>query len=73
MRLSRVQLKEITGYQRRSAQAAWFMRHLGVTVPCDDQGPIITEAAYQALLDRKLGLRPAQEEKARPKIQLVRS
>lgn len=48
------------------------MRHLGVTVPCDEQGPIVTEAAYQALVDRKLGLRTAQEEKPRPRIQLVR-
>lgn len=72
MRLTRTQLKVITGYQRRSAQAAWFLRHLGVTVPCDEQGPIITETAYQALVDRKLGLRPAQEEKAKPRIQLVR-
>lgn len=74
MRLNRSQLLDITGYKRQSSQAEWFSRHLGVTVPCDEKGPIITESAYQALVDKKLGLGPdGNNGKAKPRIQLVRS
>ncbi|WP_042688217.1 DUF4224 domain-containing protein [Candidatus Glomeribacter gigasporarum] len=69
MRLSRQELAEITGLIRKHAQAAWFARYFGVSLPVDRHGPIITQQVYQDLIKAKCGLlqkRPA----ARPKVRL---
>lgn len=56
MRLSPQKLYEATGRVRQSAQARWFKEYLGVDVPCDRLGPIITEAAYEDLVKKRLGV-----------------
>lgn len=56
MRLDSVTLFAITGLKRPAAQVAWFRQHLGAAVPCDSRGPILTSAAYEALVARALGL-----------------
>src|SRR5260363_443218 len=74
MRLSRQELAEITGLIRKHAQAAWFARYFGVSLPVDRHGPIITQQVYQDLIkanaacyrsglppDQKSGLRLPHE------------
>lgn len=56
MRIDQAHMIEITGRKRASSQAAWFRDYLGVTVPCDRLGPIVTVAAYEALVARACGL-----------------
>jgi len=56
LRLSRDQLFEITGRVRAKNQVAWFREHLSVTVPCDSVGPVLTQASYEAILAKKLGV-----------------
>ena len=56
MRLNSERLTEITHLTRKSAQVAWFRQYLGVDVPCDRFGPILTDTAYEKLLEKKLGL-----------------
>lgn len=55
-RLTPDQLFERTHLKRKSAQVKWFRLHLGVEVPCDKDGPIMTDTAYELLLEKKLGL-----------------
>jgi hypothetical protein len=57
MRLPPEKLAEITGRKRARAQADWFRDYLGVVVPCDRQGPIVTVPTYEALVARACGLR----------------
>lgn len=74
MRLSPEMLYKATGRTRQSAQARWFKEYLGVDVPCDRLGPIITEAAYEDLVKKRLGVlalpagTPAREH---PKVRLL--
>lgn len=73
MRLTREALREITGKAYPKSQAAWFKQYLGAEVPCDRQGPILTESAYEALVARANGLRGANEapqDTNRPKVRL---
>lgn len=56
MRLSPQKLYEATGRVRQSAQVKWFKDFLNVDVPCDRLGPIITEAAYEDLVKKRLGV-----------------
>ncbi|MFN4328338.1 MAG: DUF4224 domain-containing protein [Limnobacter sp.] len=74
MRLSPQKLYEATGRIRQSAQARWFKEYLGVDVPRDRLGPIITEAAYEDLVKKRLGVlqlpaNPAARE--HPKVRLL--
>lgn len=74
MRLSPEKLYEATGRIRQSAQARWFKEFLGVDVPCDRLGPIITEAAYEDLVKKRLGVLPQsmnQPERDQPKVRLL--
>lgn len=73
MRVTPDRLREITGRHQPSAQARWFKRHFGVDVDYDRQGPIITAAAFEALVMRKLGLASIQNTPLRPTVKLVRS
>ena len=71
MRLTTERLIEITHLQRKSAQVAWFRQHLGVDVPCDRFGPILTDTAYEKLLEKRLGLGASLStlEKPRPTVE----
>lgn len=60
MRLSPEDLYKITHLHRPKGQAAWFLEHLGVKVPCDRAGPILTPAAYEAILAKRLGVSSEQ-------------
>jgi hypothetical protein len=74
MRLSPEKLYEATGRIRQSAQARWFKEFLGVDVPCDRLGPIITEAAYEDLVKKRLGVLPQvanTPERDQPKVRLL--
>lgn len=70
MRLTREALQLITGLKRKSAQASWFREYMGVEVPCDHQGPILTEAAYEALLAKRLGISGGGNGPDRPTVRL---
>jgi len=75
MRLDQQSIIEITGRKRPRAQADWFRDYLGVVVPCDRLGPIVTAATYEALVARACGLRAEMAEAAavatdRPKLHL---
>jgi hypothetical protein len=56
MRLSRDDLQKITHRKRPRQQAAWFLQYLGIAVPCDSEGPILTPATYEAVLAKCLGV-----------------
>ena len=73
MRLDPVTLERITGRKRKRLQARWFLDYLGVDVPCDRQGPIITERSYEALVAKRLGVLPSaseQQQADRPQVRL---
>lgn len=73
MRLTAERLAEITHLTRKSSQVAWFRQYLGVDVPCDRFGPILTDTTYEKLLEKKLGLVQSNApEQTRNKIYLVR-
>ena len=72
MRLSAERLTEITRLKRKSAQVAWFRQYLGVEVPCDRFGPILTDTAYEKMLEKRLGLvQNSTTVKTKQKIHLV--
>ena len=71
MRLTAERLFEITHLTRKSAQMKWFRLHLGADVPCDRFGPILTDGAYEKLLEKRLGICASlAPEKPRPTIQI---
>jgi hypothetical protein len=73
MRLSPETIHAITGRKQRTAQARWFKEFMAADVPCDERGPILTEAAYQQLLLKRLGLvtdAGAQAAGQRPAVRL---
>ncbi len=67
MRLSREQLEQATGRSQGAAQARWFKRYLGATVPVDDLGPVVTAASFEAMLARASSL---SDKPARPAVKL---
>ena len=67
MRLSFEALHNETKKMRPKAQARWFLLHFGVEVAYDKHGPILTEASFEKLIERKLGLGlSSEEDKPRP-------
>lgn len=63
-------LVEITGLKRKTAQARWFRIYLSVDVPMDRIGIIMTDTAYEKLLEKRLGLGASllSHEKNRPSL-----
>jgi len=55
MRLTPNELQAITGRTVPAAQARWFERHYGQTIPHDTKGVIITAQAWEALVAHKCG------------------
>jgi hypothetical protein len=73
MRLDSATIFAITGRKRPACQVAWFKQHLGAAVPCDSIGPILTAAAYEALVARALGLThgvSSSNDTERPQVRL---
>lgn len=71
MRLSQQHLLLITGRQQPAAQCRWFKNHFGVTLPADAAGPILTEAAFNALVAKSAGvLMTAAPNPDRPSVRL---
>jgi len=70
MRLTLDRLVEITGLKRKTAQARWFRIYLSVDVPMDRIGIIMTDTAYEKLLEKRLGLGASllSHEKNRPSL-----
>lgn len=70
MRLSSERIAEITHLTQKSAQKKWFFQHLGVAVPTDRFGPILTDTIFEKLLEKRLGIGAslATEDKPRPKL-----
>jgi hypothetical protein len=66
--MSRERLKEITGRSFGKAQARWFGEYLGVEVPCDRVGPILTEQTFEELVARANGIRKNEGGAERPTI-----
>lgn len=75
MRLTKEQLFEITNRRRISGQVRWFKDFLKIDVPCDRLGPIVTEAAYQDLVKKRLGVLPEVQtqysNREQPKVRLI--
>lgn len=76
MRLDKDQLYKITNRKRLSSQVKWFKDFLNIEVPFDRMGPIMTEAAYQDLVKKRLGVLPmvasAQaDQREHPKVRLI--
>lgn len=72
MRLSREKLYETTKRQQPAAQARWFEQHFGIKIPYDQQGPIITQEAFNALVMKQLGLTQKVEAQVRPQVQPIK-
>ena len=70
MRIKREALAQITRRNQPAAQRRWFMDHFGVDLPSDREGPIITQAVFEKLVERKCGLEPASTTK--PQLKLKR-
>lgn len=75
MRLTKDQLYSITNRRRISAQVKWFKDFLKIDVPCDRLGPIVTEAAYQDLVKKRLGVlpevQPQSGQRDQPRVRLI--
>lgn len=71
MRLSRDDLFKITRLRRPTSQAAWFLQHLGVDVPCDNDGPILTPTTYEAILAKRLGVFPKSDDPAKARETVI--
>lgn len=72
MRLTSERLREITGLKFKKSQTAWFLLHLGVEVPCDRIGPIVSEEAFEKLLEKRLGLTPSHSNnEIRPSVKFI--
>jgi hypothetical protein len=77
MRLNKAQLFSITNRERRSSQVKWFKDFLNIDVPSDRLGPIITAAAYEDLVKKRLGVLPmanapsAGNVREHPKVRLL--
>lgn len=70
-RLKPERLIEITGYEQPKAQARWFARHFGVTLPTDRRGPIITDNAWEEMVKQKAGLIVAKAVDGRPAVRPI--
>lgn len=75
MRLTKEQLFSITNRRRISGQVKWFKDFLKIDVPCDRLGPIVTEAAYQDLVKKRLGVLPETPtqngHREQPRVRLI--
>jgi len=74
MRINQDMLYQITRLKRKGAQIKWFKLHLGVDVPHDHAGAILTDSAYQKLVEKRLGLAPElsnSNQKPNPTIRLM--
>lgn len=74
MRLDKQTLYNLTKLRRISAQVRWFRDQLGVDVPFDRDGPIMTDAALEKLLEKRLGILPSYsgQERPKPTLRLIR-
>jgi len=65
------ELKEITGLTRYSKQVEWFKNAFGVDIVCSIDGrPIVTWMHFEALLARRAGLLPPDQQLPRQKVRL---
>jgi hypothetical protein len=77
IRMTKDELKQITGLTQAAKQAEWFKRNLGADVPFDSAGPIVTLQTYEALVAKRLGVlpnAPANDSNTheRPTVRLVK-
>lgn len=71
LRLSKDQLFQITGRLQPAKQASWFWEYLSVKVPCDQAGPVLTEASYEAILAKKLGVLKTETPAIEPRVSVA--
>lgn len=72
LRWSPETIKKVTGKRQRAAQRRWFKNHYGIDVPSDAGGPIMTDAAYEALVKKSCGiLQTLGQEVPRPSLRIV--
>lgn len=72
MRLTTKKMHEITGKKFIKSQVAWFSNNFGVEVPYDKLGPIMSEIAFEKLLEKRLGLTPSNtKNEIRPSVKLI--
>jgi hypothetical protein len=65
--------QEVTGLKMPSAQARWFKDCFGITVvQAADRRIILSWAAFENLMARRVGTQPVAEEQRRPTLQPVR-
>ncbi|MFM0501861.1 DUF4224 domain-containing protein [Paraburkholderia caffeinilytica] len=70
--LSAEQLVQITGKKRKSAQVTWFQKNFGLEPVLRADGSILmTQATFEALLLKRMGLVnvPKSAETPRPQLQ----
>lgn len=74
MRINPEKLATLTGVVRPASQAKWFRTHFGVTLPVDALGPIITESAFNSLVEQRCGLLKGRTEIVadRPAVKLTK-
>lgn len=72
MRLTQLQLKQITNRSTPTAQVSWFKRHFSLTLEYDRLGVILTENAFDSLVAKKYGI-AANTTTTRPTVKLTRN
>jgi hypothetical protein len=71
--MSEQDLRDVTGLKRRSLQAVWFQRHVGITpVQRADGRIIMTWSAFEALQAKRAGVLPGAARPARTPLIPIR-
>lgn len=71
MRMTKPEIELVTGLTQHAAQVRWFKEHFGVVVSCDRTGPIMTKAAFEALIAKRYGLQHSDSPAMRPAVRLM--
>ncbi len=74
VRIDRKKIEDLTRRKRITGQVAWFQEQFGICVPHDRYGIVMTEAALNKLLEKRLGILPSPENSAaqQPSVRLVK-
>jgi hypothetical protein len=74
MRIEKKKIEDLTRRKRISGQVSWFQEQFGINVPHDRYGVVITEAALNKLLEKRLGILPSPESLPvpRPSVRLIK-
>lgn len=62
------QIESTTKKRQPAAQKRWFLKHFGIDVPCDLDGPIMTDETFEALVKKTCGIYAESTQQIRPSL-----